>query len=344
VGARRDRNRDGRGRLGLQRSLARQLLFLLIAVALLEACATGRRAAPPRPESELPPGAEAWSLSGEPLFPPALDAETTRDRQRQLAEARTRFESGPDDREAVIWLGRRTAYLGRYREAIAIFSRGIEKFPGEPRLYRHRGHRYITTRRFDAAIADLQTAVQLIEGRPDEVEPDGLPNARNLPTSTLNSNVWYHLGLARYLTGDFEKALAAYRECAKFSTNPDMLVATSHWLYMTLRRLGRESDAAAVLEPIREGMDVIENRDYHRFLRMYQGKLSPESLIADAADSGNAVGFATVGYGAGNWHLYNGRRAEAVELFRRVIAGDSWASFGYVAAEAELSRMGLAVN
>ena len=120
-----------------------------------------------------------------------------------------------------------------------------------------------------------------------------------------------------------------------------MLVATSHWLYMTLRRLGRETEAAAVLEPIREGMDVIENRDYHRLLLMYRGVLTPDSLLADAADSGNAVGFATVGYGVGNWHLYSGRRAEAVALFRRVIAGGSWASFGYIAAEAELARMGV---
>lgn len=120
-----------------------------------------------------------------------------------------------------------------------------------------------------------------------------------------------------------------------------MLVATSHWLYMTLRRLGRENEAAAVLEPIREGMDVIENRDYHRLLLLYRGELTPEALLADAADSGNPVGYATVGYGVGNWHLYNGRRAEAVELFRRVIAGGSWASFGSIAAEAELARMGV---
>ena len=72
---------------------------------------------------------------------------------------------------------------------------------------------------------------------------------------------------------------------------------------------------------------------------MYQAKLSPESLLAEAADAGNAVGVATVGYGVGNWHLYSGRPGEAVELFRRVIAGGSWASFGYIAAEAEVARM-----
>lgn len=120
-----------------------------------------------------------------------------------------------------------------------------------------------------------------------------------------------------------------------------MLVATSHWLYMTLRRLGRAAEAAAVLEPIREGMDVIENHAYHRLLLLYRGEETAESLLADAADSGDAVGLATIGYGVGNWHLYNGRRSEAVELFRRVVAAGSWASFGSIAAEAELARMGV---
>jgi hypothetical protein len=108
---------------------------------------------------------------------------------------------------------------------------------------------------------------------------------------------------------------------------------------MTLRRLGRESEAAAVLQPILEGMDVIENADHHRLLLVDQGKLAPEKVLADAEDSGNAVAFATVGYGIGNWHLFNGRRREAIDLFRRVITGGSWASFGYVAAETDLARL-----
>ena len=110
---------------------------------------------------------------------------------------------------------------------------------------------------------------------------------------------------------------------------------------MTLRRLGRDAEAAAVLEPILEGMDVIENRDYHRLLLVDQGKLSADEVLAEATDSRNAIAFATVGYGVGNWHLFNQRRREAADLFRRVIAGGSWASFGYIAAEAELARMGL---
>ncbi len=113
-------------------------------------------------------------------------------------------------------------------------------------LYRHRGHRFITLRCFDDAIKDFEKAAKLVKGKPDEVEPDGLPNARNIPTSTLQSNIWYHLGLAHYLKGDFGSARKAYREAEKVSKNPDMMVATTHWLYMTLRRLGREKEATRI--------------------------------------------------------------------------------------------------
>lgn len=255
-------------------------------------------------------------------------------------EARVRFESNRDDPEAIIWLGRRTAYLGRYDEAVAIYTKGIEKHPTNAKLYRHRGHRYITLRRFRLAIADLEKAAKLIAGKPDEVEPDGLPNARNTPTSTSHSNIWYHLGLAYYLTGDFKRALSSYRECLKFSRNPDMLSATTHWLYMTLRRLKREKEAQEVLTGITQEMDIIENRDYHRLLLMYQGKISPQSLLEEAAKSSSSLSFPSVGYGVGNWYLYDGRREEeAARVFRKILEGNQCASFGYIAAEVELKRL-----
>jgi tetratricopeptide (TPR) repeat protein len=281
---------------------------------------------------------QAISLFGEALFAPGLAPEVRAEREAQLAEARAAYELAPNDADAIIWLGRRTAYLGDYRGAIAIYGEGIAKHPDDPRFYRHRGHRYITVREFDRASADLERAVQLIAGTVDQTEPDGMPNARNIPTSTLHFNVWYHLGLAYYLTGDFEKALRAYRECLAVSSNPDMQVATSHWLYVTLRRLGREAEAAAVLGPIYAGMDIIENTSYHRLLLMYRGELSADDLLTQAG-SEDATDDATLGYAVGNWHLYNGRPQQAAELFRAVLDGPQWPAFGYIAAEADFRRL-----
>ncbi len=158
---------------------------------------------------------EAVSLLGKPLVsaPPIGELKTRL--EADLAKAQADYDRDPSSADAAIWLGRRLAYLGRFREAIDAYTRGIERHPNEPRLYRHRGHRYITIRKFDLAIADLRLAAQLTAGRPDEIEPDGAPNKAGIPRSTMQSNIWYHLGLAQYLSGDFNAALASYREGMK---------------------------------------------------------------------------------------------------------------------------------
>jgi tetratricopeptide (TPR) repeat protein len=283
------------------------------------------------------PEPEAVSLFGEPLYPMELSPEERARLETDLAEARAAYDEDPADPERIVWVGRRLAYLGRYREAIATFSTGIERHPQHPVLYRHRGHRYITIRRFDKAIADLERAAALIEGVPDEIEPDGAPNAAGIPRSTAHSNIWYHLGLAYYLRGDFDNALRSYQECMVFSkANDDMLVATADWLYMTYRRLGRKEDARAVLDLIEEDMDILENSAYHRRLLMYKGLLDPEALL-DPADMTD-LDLVTQGYGVANWHYVNDERARARTLLEEIAAGRHWPAFGHIAAEADLER------
>jgi dipeptidyl aminopeptidase/acylaminoacyl peptidase len=281
---------------------------------------------------------EATSLVGAPLYAPELSPETRRTLEANLAQAMADFAKDPDSADAIIWVGRRLSYLSRYREAIDVYTRGIRLHPNDPRLHRHRGHRLITTRQLDAAIADFEKAASLLAGRPDEIEPDGAPGLRKEPTSTLRFNVYYHLGLAHYLKGDFERAAAAYRLCMESSRASDEnLVATSDWLYMTLRRLGRAEEAARVLEPIRPDLDVLDNTAYLNRLLLYKGLKKPEDVLDPATDDG--IQIATQGYGVGNWHLVNGDAVKAREIFERVVAGSQWAAFGFIAAEAELLRL-----
>src|SRR5688500_1851206 len=194
---------------------------LALALLLLAGCVS----TPP----PLPPPA---SLPTAPA--PPISAETRALFEKNLAEARANYEKNPNDADAIIWLGRRTAYLGHYAQAIEIFTEGVRKHSKDARMLRHRGHRWITLRQFDRAVADLTKAANLERGKPDTIEPDGLPNARNIPLTTLQSNIWYHLALAHYLRGDFEKALPAWRASLERSKNPDGVVSASHWLYMTL--------------------------------------------------------------------------------------------------------------
>src|SRR5262245_4230558 len=97
------------------------------------------------------PAPEAVSVDGRPLRPPEMAAALRAERVAKLREARAAYDLRPGDVDAIVWLGRRTAYLGRYREAIDLYTQGLAQHPDSAELLRHRGHRYITLRRFDRA-------------------------------------------------------------------------------------------------------------------------------------------------------------------------------------------------
>ncbi len=286
--------------------------------------------------------AEATSLLGQRLIAPKLD-DTRRQRlEADLERAREGVAREPGSADAWIWLGRRTAYLGRYREALAVYSRALARHGRDPRLLRHRGHRYLTVRELDKAVADLEQAARLVRARPDEVEPDGIPNAKNTPTSTLKFNVFYHLGLAHYLKGDFPKALRAYRECLTTSReSPDRLVAASDWLYLTLRRLGRKKEADEVLAAVPGDLEVIENHAYRNRLLFYKGALGAKDLLRAG---GGPVGEPTHAYAVGALALIDGDVEGAKEIFTRIAGSPEWASFAVIAAEAELARLSRAAR
>jgi len=283
----------------------------------------------------LPAGAEAISLLGDTLYTPVLPDHLRLEYQANLERAVHDYRLDPEDRDAIIWLGRRLAYLGEFREATGVFTEGIYKYPEEPRFYRHRGHRYITLRMLDQAIADLETAAEMMRNTPDESEPDGLPNAQNEPRSTLHTNVWYHLGLAYYLKGDYQSAIEAYKHCLNVTNNDDMLVAVLYWYYMAERRAGNDERAGRLLDLAESEMNIIENDSYHQLLLVFKGIFDADKLIEAAED---ALQNATVGYGIGNWHYVNGRPERAIDIWNEVLETGNWPAFGFIAAEAEKAR------
>lgn len=309
----------------------------------LAACGSNQPASAPAASEPAPAPApaavepEARSVTGRPLVPMELPAADRAKLEANLKAAEEELAKNPESADALIWVGRRQGYLWQYRNAISTFTKGIDKFPRDARFYRHRGHRYITVRNFDAAIADFEQAVSLVSGTKDEIEPDGAPNAAGVPRSTLQFNIWYHLGLAYYLKGDFANAKRAYEECMKVSDNDDSITATTDWQWMTLMRMGDKAGAAKVLERIRPKMDILENGSYHRRLLMYKGLEKPEALL----DTTNAddLTIATQGYGVGNYYRVMGDQAKAKEIFDRVLAGKQWAAFGYIAAEVDRAKM-----
>ena len=120
------------------------------------------------------------------------------------------------------------------------------------------------------------------------------------------------------------------------SNSPDRLVSTNHRLYMTLRRLNLNDEAAKALEPITEGMDVIENTSYYNLVLMYKRFSQSNDYLEEA--KGDSAASHSVLYGVGNWHLYNGRREPALKIFRKIVSSAQWTSFGFIAAEADLKN------
>ncbi len=277
---------------------------------------------------------QAVSLLGDSLRAPSLSDSLRGAFIQNLVEAGEDYKADSVNVENIIWYGRRLAYLAEYQQAIEIYSKGIELHPEEPQLLRHRGHRYITLRALDHAIQDFEKAGELIKGTEDIVEHDGLPNALNMPRSSLHTNTWYHLGLSYYLKGDFEKAQKAYEKCIIASTNDDMLVAAVYWYYMSLKRGGKDELAGQIIEPIHADMDIIENDSYLKLLLVFKSEFESELLLDEGSD---ALSNATIGYGIGNWHFMNGRTDRAYEIWAQVVEGHSWASFGFIASETELA-------
>ena len=305
----------------------RHLLFVLV-LTLFAACAQK-----PSSESEaidLPLEDSIFTTPLGKIYPIPVPNEAA---LANFEQAKTVFEANPNDVEALIWYGRRTAYLGRYRQAIAIYTEGIKNFPQDARLYRHRGHRYISIRNYEAAIADLEKAASLIQGSTDQIEPDGMPNAQNIPLSSLHSNVWYHLGLAYFLIQDYDQAYTAYLKCRESGDNYDNIVSSTHWLYLIQLRLGNPERADSLLAPIQKAGVVIENQSYADLCQLYKGWISPDTLLQ--ASPGNPSNDA-VNYGLASWYLHQGDSTQGIQLLEALVAGKAFTSFGYLAAEGDL--------
>lgn len=303
---------------------AKILIYLIFGSCITISCRSGESVS-----EDITGPEEFFSPLGKALKIPA----PSKNALQQYEEAQKRYISDSDNEDNIIWLGRRTAYLGKYNQAIAVFTEGIEKFPEDARLYRHRGHRYISIRKFDKAIKDLEKAAELINATENELEPDGIPNAQNIPISTLHGNIWYHLGLAYYLIHDYEKAYKAYLNCRVSGSNTDNLVSSSHWLYMIQRRLGNRAKADSLLTPINKELKVIENHNYADLCKFYKGLLPIDSLLVASSD--NAASDA-IRYGLANWYFYNNEREKSKLLMADMVNGKSWSSFGYIAAESDL--------
>ncbi|MBW7932913.1 MAG: tetratricopeptide repeat protein [Gemmatimonadaceae bacterium] len=261
------------------------------------------------------------------VFAPPLAAQTVEYRSPAGVEYRSRPDTGPVARaqsalardprnvDLIIALGVAQSGALQFREAVETFTRGLAIVPNNAMLYRWRGHRYLSLREFDKSLADL---------------------TRGLAIDSTNYGILFHLGIIRFIRGEYDAAADLFRRAQPVAPNPGELAGSTDWRWMSLARAGRMVEGNAMLDQHPDSLPVDPNYGYARRLALYRGTIQPSALIRESDDDTNV---ATLAYGLGNWYLVHGDTASARAMFQRSVASGGWAAFGFILSEVELARM-----
>ncbi len=221
-----------------------------------------------------------------------------------------------DSSRSDIQLGRcRTlARLTKHTEAVAACSEAIRLDPKNWEAIRDRGHYLINLNRLGAALENMQEASVMKQG---------------------DYQIDYHLGLAYFITGNYASAVPVWQACVKDAPEPANKVACYAWLYPSLRKVGRDAEAAAALDAAL-ALGAKPDVAYMNRLMLFKGTLS-EAEAAKQMEA-NALQQATVGFSIGLWHELSGRLEKAREYYQKATASDARTAFGHVAATNALQR------
>ncbi len=246
------------------------------------------------------------------------------DEKGTVAAAEKALAADPKNPDLFLKLEQAHVGVREYREAVAVCTRGLKIAPQNADLLLERGHREVGLRKFADARADLEKAIK--------IDPKKI-------------DVGYHLGLAHYFLGEFSEAADAFHHEVDLSPNLDARINATNWWYASLRRAGKKEEADKAIATITPDM---KNSGAHTFfylslVRFFQGKMPESEAVPPRPPAGNKddeteLKFDTVGYGVGNWYLYNGNAAKAQEYFSEVVKGNVWMTWGYIGSELEVAK------
>ena len=231
-----------------------------------------------------------------------------------VARAQRALDANPRDMKNYIALGTAQAGARQMQEAVRTFTRALAIWPDSAILWRWRGHRNLSVRNFDQAMSDLTHGYGM--------------------DSTVYG-ILYHLGVLRFVRGDFNAAADAFRRAQPFAPNAEELAGSTDWRWMSLMRAGRSREATAMLALHIDSIPT--TAAYTTRLKLYRGEITPQQLITSADTSD--INVATLQYGLGNWYMVHGDTARARAAFQRSVKSGGWPAFGFIASEEELRRL-----
>jgi len=285
--------------------------------------------ATPFPETQAAErGPEAQSFAGEMLYGAPVDAQRITELETAIAALQASDSLTEDE---YIELGRLYISANRFRDAIRVYTRGLEAYPESFKLRRHRGHRYLNVRELEPAIADLEAAITLIgDEHADVLEYD----ENGEPTGTYEHWTYYHIGLYHYLNQDWTAAAEAYEQSVATATTNQALVGASDWLYNAYQKAGLANEAAAVIATIPADLDTNQDHPYFKRMLVYKG----EAAVAEVLDVDKPIeewtgADITVGYGVANWYAFNGNPQTAEQIHRTILQTPYWNAWAWVTTD-----------
>ena len=254
--------------------------------------------------------------------------------ERSLLNVKKKYNENPNNEQNIISYGEHLADLGKFNDAINVYTEGLLAFPESYKLMRHLGQRYLTTRQFDIAIDFLTQAATAADEAPEiEMEKNNSVYRYKRPVYNVKFNIWYYLGLSYYMKGNYDKAISSFRKCENYTNNNDLIVAITNWLYASYSKIGNLEMASSEINKIDTKMNLveIESRQYNDLIMLYRGTMTPDVLIKRNGNN------ADIGYGIGNYYLINGQVENAINIFNRIMTTEQQEQIGFIAIESDLA-------
>ncbi len=206
---------------------------------------------------------------------------------------------------------------GLYDEAICDYSEAIRLDPDYAEAFNNRGIAYSDKRLYDEALRDYSEAMRL---RPGDADSS------------------FTLGRARFYKGDF--AGAARDLTIAVQTHPPNKAKTyaSLWLYLSQARASLEAEAT-----LADNTTELELNSWPgQVVSMFLGGVTPEWVLTAAADPDlkkQREQLCEAYFYVGEYLLLQGRRDEAVTMFRRALDTRVTKFLEYTGAKVELERI-----
>ena len=269
---------------------------------------------------------QAASLSGNALF-------GLKDKDQRISTAQEAVNKSPNDPELRLNVGRLQDSQLRFLESIATYGEGVEKFPGDYRFLRMRGQRYLSVRKFEQGLADLQKAAKLV------------PNSFDAA---------YYLGLAYYFSGDHAQAAAEFwrcedqmkrplkeqanlmggRSCEGLREEENGRIPLQYWRYLALRRAGLSAEARKYLdEQVNPLLTITVTKPFYEALLFFKGVKEINEMMAGANEGSRD--FLTRSSGVATFLFTEGERAQACGIWARNAMDPNWDHLGVINAESE---------